>query len=290
MRKNRQIGIICLSIICGAALITGSANSKDTPDLSTSRYIQLADSADYFIKKKNWSEAERYTLAALRDRPADKLNYLLWSNLGQIRTNMEDYEGAFQAYDIAEGLAPGASAIYINRGSTYMRAGKPDMALSDFSSALNIDSLLEWPRTIRAMLLLNDHKIDAAVSDFEFIIRHFPANAEAPMGLGRIEAIKGNGNKANDYFEEALKIRQNEETWFYKVLNLSETERIPEAEEDIRKALKRFPRSGNLYILRAWLHKLKFQNEEAEAAKKLAVEYNADPEIIKRFFPPFTKK
>ncbi len=88
MRKNKKTGIIFLSIFCGAAFLTGSANSSDKTDIANSRYIQLADSADYFIKKQNWSEAEKYTLAALRNRPADKLNYLLWSNIGQILTNM----------------------------------------------------------------------------------------------------------------------------------------------------------------------------------------------------------
>ena len=72
----------------------------------TATYVELADSADNYIKHERWADAERVIVKALRHEPANKSNYLLWSNLGTVRTNMGDYNGALQAFDIGLSSAP----------------------------------------------------------------------------------------------------------------------------------------------------------------------------------------
>ena len=90
----RKFLILSLVTIC--AVLSGMAQT----------YIQYVDSADNYIKRENWEAAERMTIAALRLKPANKLNYLLWSNLGDIRTRQQNYEGALEAFEIALASAP----------------------------------------------------------------------------------------------------------------------------------------------------------------------------------------
>ena len=72
----------------------------------TKRYVELADSADYYMKRDRWRDAERVIVTALRHEPANPSNWLLWSNLGVVRTHSDDYKGAMEAYDVGLASAP----------------------------------------------------------------------------------------------------------------------------------------------------------------------------------------
>ena len=96
---------LTLSFVTICAVLSGMAQT----------YIQYVDSADNYIKRENWEAAERMTIAALRLKPANKLNYLLWSNLGDIRTRQQNYEGALEAFEIALASAPRKELILNNR-------------------------------------------------------------------------------------------------------------------------------------------------------------------------------
>ena len=48
-----------------------------------------------------------------------------------------------------------------------------------------------------------------------------------------------------------------------------ESDKIPKAKELLLTALKRYPRSGNLYLARGIIHKRNFENDAAEIDKKL---------------------
>lgn len=142
----RKFLILSLVTIC--AVLSGMAQT----------YIQYVDSADNYIKRENWEAAERMTIAALRLKPANKLNYLLWSNLGDIRTRQQNYEGALEAFEIALASAPRKELILNNRAYTYLQMGEAEKALADIDCSLSLDSVQEWPLRIRGSLNLGDRK------------------------------------------------------------------------------------------------------------------------------------
>lgn len=252
-------------------------------------YIQYVDSAENYAKVGNWKDAERTTILALKLMPANKLNYMLWSNLGDIRTRMNDYPGALQAFEIALASAPEKKNIYNNRAYTYLQMGDTENARSDIENSLAIDSIQEWPLNMRGVLKFGEGKYAEAERDFESMRRHFPQSAPAYSGLGKIEAVKGNTNKSIEYLEKSLELSQDEDTWFYLILVNIEAEKLPAAKEKLLVALKRYPRSGNLYLLRGILHKKNYENESADLDKKIALQYGADPHLVERFFPNFKK-
>lgn len=254
-------------------------------------YAECVDSADYYIKREMWNDAERLTVQALRQKPAYKINYILWSNLGDIRTAKGECEEALQAFEIALTSAPKKEKprILNNRAYTLLKLGKNDEALTDMSESLSLDSIQEWPLKMRGIINLNRGKFSAAEKDFTVLRNHYPGNATSYTGLGKIEASKGNSDKAVEYLRKSLELEQEEETWFYLVLINIEREHLPQAKEDLLVALKRYPRAGNLYLLRGLLHKKNYENEAALIDKKIAQDFGADPHLVERFFPSSQK-
>lgn len=254
-------------------------------------YAECVDSADYYIKREMWNDAERMTVQALRQKPALKINYILWSNLGDIRTAKGDCQKALQAFDIALTTAPDKEKprILNNRSYTLLKIGNEDEALDDMSESLALDSVQEWPLKMRGIINLNRRKFGEAEKDFQSLKSHYPRNAAAYTGLGKIEASKGNSDKAIEYLRKSLNLEQEEDTWFYLILINIESDQLPQAKEDLLVALKRYPRSGNLYLLRGMLHKKNYENNEALIDKKIAQDFGADPHLVERFFPSTPK-
>lgn len=269
----KRLSTILTAIIC--AILPGMAQT----------YIEYVDSADYYIRNERWKDAERATISALRKMPANKLNFLLWSNLGDIRTRLGDYDGALQAFEIGLASNPGSTKLLCNRAYTLLACGKTDEAIADINEALANDSILEWPLKMRGIISLGKGDYNTAEKDFNTLRRHYPQNADAYSGLGKIEAMKGNTEEAISLLRKSLDLEQNEDTWFYLVLVNIESNRIPAAKEDLFTALKRYPRSGNLYLLRGVIHKKNFENDAAMIDKKIARDYGADPHLIDKFLP-----
>lgn len=274
---NKKLLFLICFVFC--AILPGMAQT----------YIQYVDSADNYIKRENWRDAERMTIAALKTKPANKLNYLLWSNLGDIRTRMEDYDGALQAFEIAMASAPKKELILNNRAYTYLQMGAAEKAYDDINESLKLDSVQEWPLKMRGVLNLSKARYTDSEKDFKSLRQHFPANASAYSGLGKLEAIKGNADSAISLFEKSIELEQSDDTWFYLILVNIESGNLPKAKEHLLIALKRYPRCGNLYLLRGLIHKKNFENNEADIDKKIALDYGADPHLVEQYLPKIKK-
>ncbi len=278
MRKfqnNRFIKIFALIIIGNCAVLNGSAQS----------YIEYVDSADYYIKREMWNDAERMTVNALKKSPANKLNYLLWTNLGEIRMRQDRPEDAIQALEIGLAGAPQNTTLLNKMASALLQIGKDSLAMEELDKSLHIDSIQRWPLRMRGMLYLAKKEYEKANTDFERLMKFFPLDEASYKGLGQIQAIKGNSKEALELYSKALSIKGDEETWFYKITIEIESGNLNEAEEDLRYAMKRFPRCGNLFLLRGLIHKIKFQNEAAGIDRKIALEYGSDPLLVEKILP-----
>lgn len=253
--------------------------------VSAQTYIQYVDSADFYIKREVWNKAEEMTIKALKSMPANKLNYLLWSNLGDIRSRQGDNDGALQAFDIALTTNPENASILAKRAYVYISRQDIGNALSDINSSLEIDSVQEWPLQTRANILMNEGKYAEAEKDFMSLGNHFPDNPEAYTGLGKIASARGDAKNAEKYFRRAIEAKDTEEARFLLILLLINNSEVPKAKEELLVALKRYPRSGNLYLLRGVIHKINFENESAMLDRKIALDYGASSELVKRLLP-----
>lgn len=258
-------------------------------NLSAQTYIQYVDSADYYIRREMWNDAEQMTIKALRTMPANKLNYLLWSNLGEIRNHQGDNEGAIQAFDIALASQPENASILAKRAYVYLSAKDMENALADINLSLKLDSVQEWPLQTRGNLMLNNGKYNEAEKDFNSLRHLFPKNAEANTGLGKIASARGENKKAEEFFRRSVELEDTEEARFLLVLLLINNGEVPKAKEELLTALKRYPRSGDLYLLRGVIHKINYENESAMLDRKIALDYGASPSLVNQLLPLIKK-
>ena len=247
-------------------------------------YEACIDSADYYAGRKRWKEAERFTVRALRLEPANKSNWLLWANLGEIRSRLDDREGALTAYSIGLSQMPESRKMLSARAALYIEENRIEEALDDLNAALKLDSTLEWPRMMRGMIMLGENRLKEAEKDFSLLKSQYPENTHALNGLARIRALEGKPDEAVDLYAQSLAISPDDDVWFYKITLLADGGKLQEASDDLYLAMKQFPRNGNMFLLRAYIHKLRFENEEAEIDRKLALEYGADPSLVESVF------
>lgn len=252
-------------------------------------YMQLADSADYYIARNNWVKAESYIVRALKLKPAYAGNSMLLSNLGVVKTHQHKYSEALLAYESALGIGRDSTAILNNRAYTFMDMNSPSDAYADLTTSLTIDSIQEWPREMRGLLRLRNHDLTGAEEDFSTLLSQHPGNEVAYCGLGTIAQERGDLPAALSLFSKAVDCRPTEENSLQKILVLVALDHINEAYEEARNAVKRFPREGNLFAALAYIYKLRYQYVEAEETKKIALNNGADSELIDRLFPPRSK-
>lgn len=261
---------------------------KDREGISSdiqNRYYEIADSASIMMEKGEWQKAESHILQALKTDPANPVNHLLFSNLGVCQTNLGQYSKALESFEIALIKSDKPSGILSNRARTYLAMSDEESALKDLSEAAKLDSLNLDAFKLKGMLLMRKGDFGNAEKDLSYFNRHSPTDTRILAELGRCASKKGEYKEAKSFYEESLKLDPEADVYLSIAHYQIEADDYNSADETIRQGLKKYPREGMLYLLRALLHKERFQNEEAEIDKKLAMEYGVDVQTIAIYFP-----
>lgn len=252
-----------------------------TAQTLTHRYIEMADSADVYMKRERWADAERVIVTALKHEPANPSNWLMWSNLGVVRTHLENYAGAVEAYDIGLAGAPRSTVLYSNRAWTHLAFGHEREALEDIDRTLALDSLQSWPLKMRGLLRMVKQP-DRARRDLLRADSIAPDDAAVLAALGDIDAAKGRLKEASQYYEHSLRIDNNPEVSFRLLLIMTDNDDFAEAQTRTINALARWPKDPNLHLLRALQHRRNYNPQDALREKNLAIGYGADPLTVAR--------
>lgn len=245
----------------------------------TATYVELADSADRCIKQERWTDAERLTISALRHEPANKSNWLLWSNLGVIRTNLGNLDGALEAFEIGLASAPRSTMLLTNRARAYLAKGDAKAAETDLDTALAADTTLQWARKMRGIVRASRRDYKGAGEDFDFYTRRFGDDTSVLETQGDMLLAQGQANDAaKKYF--AAYARDNEEAILIKALAAAwEGGTLDKHEDELRKGIERFTSSGDLYLMRAMLNKSRYQTHAMERDLQTALKLGADPHL-----------
>lgn len=257
---------------------------------TASDYYQLADSAQYYIGKEQWKESARCIREALRLEPANVGNVMLFSNLG-LATGMEGkYGEAMQCFDIALARAPKSIPVLTSKAKIQIHFSEVADAVDTLDTILEIDSMSQWPRQTRGLLRLRNRDYKDAYADFRFLAKHFPDDTWGPGGLAKCMEVQGRPAEAAGYYRDALErcAADDEDKVEFQlglIENLGHTGQLQEALEAAKDALSEHPNEGRLYLLRGWIKEKLLIYREAEADKKLALDYGVDPQIVEQFLP-----
>ena len=279
--------------IMGAACAMAQAAAFDTaqqPAASYSRYLELADSARFHIAREQWGEAARCNREALRLEPANPGNPMLFSNLG-LAAGMEGKIGeAMQCFDIALQRAPKSIPVLTSKAKIQIKAADTEGAMETLDTILGIDSVAEWPLQTRGLLRMRAEDYKGAFADFSRLKKAHPRNTWGPGGLAKCMEMQGYLAEAAGYYSDAISLTTPDdedrvEFQLGLIENLGHTGKLNEALDTAKTAIGEHPHDGRLYLLRGWIKRLLLLYREAEADKKLAIDYGVDYQIIDRFFP-----
>lgn len=269
MKHKNLITVVLLA----AGAMTGSAQTL------TQTYVALADSADRYIKLERWNDAERVIVSALRHEPANPSNWLLWSNLGVVRTHLNNYPGAVEAYDVGLAGAPKSTVLLSNRAWTQLSFGHTDKALDDMNASLSLDSLQPWPLKMRGLLNIAKHPAQAR-RDLMLADSLSPSDPAVIEGLADLEAADGKLENAVKLYDSSLKLRPDPDVSFKMFLIMTEHGNFTQAADRTINALAKWPTCAELHIVRALQHQQTYQTKAALKEKNLAIAYGADPRLV----------
>ncbi len=244
-------------------------------------YVERADSAERYIRLERWEDAERNLKAALRLEPGNPGNALLLSNLGYVQSQLGHTNEAIDSYTVSLSIAPRSAVVLSNRGLAYLQAKRYDEAMSDLNASLAIDSVRAMPLRGRGMLRFETGDIDGAKSDFLKLSKIDSKDPAAFSGLARCFIAEGKWSEALVNLSKALELDPTEELFFLKASVEIDMGELPTAAETLREAIKKFPREGDLYLLRAKLHQLNYRPADAAIDRKTALSLGSDPETAK---------
>ena len=242
----------------------------------TATYVEMVDSADYYIGKQMWTDAENMIIKALKHEPANKSNFVLWSNLGIVRENQENFQGAVEAYTIGLSSAPKSTVLLTNRARAFLALDKPMLALQDLETALATDSTLQWPIKMRGLILATIGKNEEALKSLLSYEEKFGDDFAVSEVLGDIYAGKSDYEKSAQAYRKALDMQDDEQLLNKALLTAYAYGKLDEWEERIRDGIKNHPRDAILYLLRAMLNKQKYQTDAYESDLKTALDLGVD--------------
>lgn len=250
------------------------------------RYLELADSADYFIAHENWNRAEEKIIEAMRLEPANFTNSLLLSNLGMVRINKGEYDKAVETLSIGLNMAPLSTVLLNNRAHAFLLSDRISMASADLDKSLSIDSIQEWTLQTRAFIYLQENDLSNAKKLFYKLEKEFPNNTSMDYGFAVMAEHEGNFEKAAKHYMMALeKNPEDEEAREAYIFLLIKTDNFSQARKEIKEALDLNPHNPMFYLLRGYLHRLNYRLEEADADKKIAISKGLEPGYVNQFIP-----
>ena len=253
---------------------------------SSSRYLELADSADFYIAHENWEKAEKVIIEALRLEPANFSNSLLFSNLGIVQAAKGEYSKAIQSLSLGLDIAPSSSVLLNNRAHTFLMIDSVANAVKDLDRSLQIDSIQEWTLVTRAFLYLQNKEIKNASKLFSKASYNFPNNSSVFAGLAALSELEQKYNDAKNYYKMALTLNHlDDETRESYIMLLIKTDDYTKARAEIKEALFINSEYPMFYLLRGYLHRLNYRMEEALADKKIAISKGIDKTLANSYIP-----
>lgn len=270
-----------------AALAVPQAQAQELPPTLRPDYVQMADSADWYIAREMWPDAKRCTEEALRCDPANFNNAMLFSNLGIINLHLGLHDEAVSNFTLGLSIAPASTTLRSNRARAYLEAGDYALAMTDLQELTRADASNQWAWKMYGVTLMALGKRDEAMQAFAHID---DPDADTLRMLAYDALSRNDMTAARGYYDRMLEASPTEEAWFDHAWFLILSSELDEAKEDIRQGLKLYPRSGSLVLLRAYIHRLLHENSMAEMDVRLAKEYDVDNELVETLFPPKRKK
>lgn len=259
--------------------------TSSTAQPSESPYLLMADSADTFVKKEKWSDAERIMEKMLRCEPGNSMNTMVITNLAKVKFMLEKFGEAAALADIALAKAENSTMLHNLKAKALIADNRTAEGERELELSLECDSLQKWPNLAVGAIAVSKGDVEKGKGFLKRAYLLNPAEPESALPYAEVCVISGNTDEAIGIFENFKLDELGTEGVSRYIQSLLQRGNHEKVNNVIRDALDIFPTDGNLYVLRAVIYNLNHQKSDVEIALKLAKKYNADPQFIEFYFP-----
>lgn len=250
--------------------------------LKAQSYFTYVDSADSYIQKKEWVKAETSILEALKLEPANYNNSLLLSNLATIQRMQGRTQEAINNYTLALNITPNAVTLLNNRGILYYEVDSVALALKDFDRVMELDKKDIDSRYYTASIMIDQNDLATSKKIIDELSKINSKTDEVKILNARWNQVSGNFNEAILLYSGLLKNDIQLDWLTHRAECYIETKSLGNAAADINDALKIDPTFGYLYLLKAVVYKMQYQNEDSLKNLELAVRYGVDRKFAEK--------
>ena len=257
------------------------AESPYIADINTDTpYYQCIDSADNYIHRHQWDIAEQWLLRAFKTDPDNPGNSLVLSNIATLQRYQGKRAEAIKNYTLALDMTPHAVTLLLNRAALYVEMDSIQRAIDDYERVCELDLYDTEARYSLGVIALDRGDTRHAEDYFNEIKRINPNSGLYHEGMGLLHKKAGNHARAVEFFTQVIKVQPSVQLLAHRADCYLAMKRLNDAEADIRTALEMAPDDAYLYLLRAKLHKLRFQRDEMNSDIDTAVTLGLPRDII----------
>lgn len=251
--------------------------------VSAQSYYAYVDSSEVYIDSKDWEKAEFFIKKALEAEPDNGNNSLLLSNLATVQRYAGKTSEAVRNYSLALFMTPNAVTLLKNRASLYLQLDSIDLAYSDYERIIKLDNKDLESLYNHGMIAIGKQKMGISRDDFDRIKAISPKSFYAINGDAVWHMAKGNYSNAIDGFGKIIKARPSVDAYTNRAECYLATKKLVEADKDIRAAIELDSTNGSLYMLKARLDRLRYDEMQVKLDLELAGKYGISKEEIKQF-------
>ncbi len=180
-----------------------------------------------------------------------------YGNRGILYYNQQKYDLALSDFSKAIDINPNYANAYNNRGNLYSELQKYDLALSDYSKAIDINPKFAMAYYNRGVLYYNQQKYDLALSDWTKAIEINPNYADAYYNRGVLYSDLQKYDLALSDWTKAIDINPNDADAYYNRGILYKNQRKYDlALSDYNKAIDINPKFAMAYNNRGVVYAL----------------------------------
>lgn len=234
-----------------------------------------------FLDKNDLVSAEESLKSAMRQEPANPVNYALLTNLGTIQRRQGKLEDALMSYTSALSAHTNNATILENRASLYTELGEAEKALNDYTALLLIEPAHQEALYCRGLIYLQQKQYLWAEQDFDKILEVNEKSVRGRLGHAILEKIRGNYDESERIFNYLISEMPRDWVLYEGRADLYfMMGKNSRAMADINKVFVESKPGAALYVLRGKVKLALYEKESASMDFQKAKNMGYDKDVI----------
>ena len=271
---------ILAALLAALAIIAVRAADQD----ENSRYMHNVQKAEEAIGKRKWPLAIAYLQEAMQSDPGNPQNIMLLSNMGMLHYYNGDDSLALHTLTEARAMAPASVVILSNRAQVLTGMNRLADALSDYSRIIAMDSTYADAWRERGAIELQLGKLPEAESDITRYRALCPDDSQGKLMQAVIMAATGRPDEAIPLYSGLIEEKPESVYYSARATCHMQNSDLPAAAADVARGRELDPDDGARYYVRAWLNRMRFRDDDAQADARRAMELGVSPMRVKALF------